>query len=96
MDGARAELYIDTGDKERNKRVYFKLYERKDEYNSKFGSEIEWQELPDKRASRICVNYSESGLIDGERWDDVIDFYTKSITKLKELFKAPLDFALKE
>ncbi len=96
MESARAELYIDTGDKERNKRVFHKLYNHKEEYSSKFDTIIDWQELPDKRACRICVNFSESGLIDKEHWDNVIAFYVKNIIKFKEVFKSPLVAALKD
>lgn len=96
MDGARAELYIDTGDKERNKHIFHKLYERKDEYNTRLGSETDWQELPDKQASKVCINFSDSGLVDEEHWDEVIDFLSKSITKLKDVFKSPLDAAIKD
>lgn len=86
MDGARAEVYIDTGDKERNKRIFNELYKHKDDYGSKVGFEIDWQELPEKRASRICINFKEYGLINEERWDDVISFLAISISKLKETF----------
>lgn len=95
MDGARAELYIDTGDKERNKQIFHKLFANKDEFVSKLGQETDWQELPDKQACKVCINYNDSGLLNEERWDEVISFLAASITRLKEVFKAPLDTALK-
>lgn len=96
MDGARAELYIDVGDKDRNKLIFHKLFEQKNEYNSKLGSETEWREIPEKRASIICIKFSECGLLDEDRWDEVIDFLAKSISKLREVFKSPLDAAIKD
>lgn len=89
-DKARAEMYIDTGDAERNKRIFKELHEKKDEYESRFGAEIDWQELPKKRACRICVFNYNSGLVDTEQWDSAIEFLAKNIAKLMEVFKAPL------
>jgi hypothetical protein len=95
MDGARAELYIDTGDYDRNKRIFNSLYEKKDEFDAKLGLEAYWREIPDKRASIICISNNDNGLIDEEHWDDVINFLASSIMKLKEVFKTPLDAASK-
>lgn len=95
MDKARAEIYIDVGNKERNEHIFQKLHEQKDNYNSKFSAELNWQELPDKRACRVSIDYSESGLLEEEQWSKVIDFLAENITKLKEVFKHPLDVAMR-
>jgi len=89
-DKARAELYIDTGDAERNKKIFGILYTEKDEFERKFSAEIDWQELPNRRACRICVVYAESGLLDIGHWDDVIKFLAENIAKLMEVFKPAL------
>lgn len=49
-------------------------------------SELDWQELPNKRASRICINYKGSGLLDEEHWDDAIRFLADSLAKRVEVF----------
>lgn len=89
-DKARVELYIDTGDGERNKRIFRQLYEKKEQFEASYGSEIDWQLLPDRRASRICVNYPGSGLDDQEHWDEVIGFLSDSIARIKNAFQASL------
>lgn len=47
------ELYIDTGDKERNTAIYQILKDDKDEIHANLGEHLVWQRLPEKRACRI-------------------------------------------
>mgnify|MGYP001614613566 CR=1 FL=1 len=49
-----AELYIDTKDKDEVKAYFGELYQYKDEINKNF-KDLHWEELPEKRASRIIV-----------------------------------------
>lgn len=44
------ELYIND-----NKEIFQKLYEHKDEIETKLGMKLDWQELVDKKASRIII-----------------------------------------
>jgi hypothetical protein len=52
---AQVELYIDLGQgkDESNKRALAALRQHQREIEEVFGGPLEWQELPDKRASRI-------------------------------------------
>jgi predicted transcriptional regulator len=54
----RTEFYLDSGDKERNKSLYDKLYSRKSTIQAALegipGS-LEWERIDDKRASRIAL-----------------------------------------
>ncbi len=52
-DRFRAELYIDTGDKEQNERVFEALLAQREQIEAEFGSPLEWDKLPLKRACRI-------------------------------------------
>ncbi len=96
VHSARAEIYIDTGDKERTKHIFRSLIEKRSKLETDFGETLEWQEMPEKRASRICIHYLESGLLDKEHWDEVIKFYCKYLAKLRDVFKAPLEQAIKD
>lgn len=89
-DKARAELYIDTGSIEKNKHIFKILYTEKEKYERFFNAEIDWQELPNKRACRICILYYKSGVIDVEHWDNAINFLAESIAKLIDAFKPAL------
>lgn len=51
----RVELYIDTNDYEKNKHIYRELLSQASEIQNSFEHLIEWEELPDKRASRIAI-----------------------------------------
>ena len=60
----RIEFYIDSYDKEKNKRLFDMLYLRKDEIQAELrdipGS-LEWERIDDKRASRIAL-YHEGAI----------------------------------
>lgn len=64
----RVELYIDTGDKERNKHLFDMLHNRASEIQTELkdvpGS-LEWERIDEKRASRIAL-YHEGAITDAE------------------------------
>lgn len=47
------ELYISTSSKERNEEIFASLNTKQDEIESSLGSELVWEQLPDKQACRI-------------------------------------------
>jgi len=95
--GARAELFIGTNDRDRNKHIFRMLFNQKSEIEHEFGGKIDWQQLSEKKGCRICVHYNEYGLYDSEEhWADIIDFITGNITKLMNVFKERLDKVMKE
>ena len=96
MDSARAELYIDTGDRERNKNLFHALFSEREEIENEFGGKIDWQELPDKRACRICIHFHESGLNAEESWEVLIDLLTDGLSRLITVFRPRLDAIVKD
>jgi hypothetical protein len=94
-DGARAELLINSSDKDRNKKIFNELKEKKTEVETLFEGKLDWQELPDKKACRICVHYNEYGLEDEEHWNEIIDFLADSMARLISAIKPFLDDAVK-
>ena len=95
-DSTRIELYIDTGDKDKNKRIFDILFEEKDELEAKYGSHLNWLKLPEKRASRLYLSFDDCSLADKETWGDGIAWLTDNMEKLYATFKKPLDDAVKK
>ena len=59
----RVELYIDTGELERNKETFGLLQVRKEEFEGIVGTSLSWERLDDKRACRIAA-YHDGSIID--------------------------------
>lgn len=91
MDGARAELFISTGDKHKNKKIFFELKAKQDEIDRPFRDILDWRELPDKNASCISIHFHDYGLNDEDRWGEIIDFLADNIAALVKAFKPLLD-----
>jgi hypothetical protein len=63
------DVYIDTHEKEKNKRWYDQLYSNKEAIESDFGGPLIWERLDNARASRILCKVRGFGLKDGtDKW----------------------------
>ena len=82
-NAARIELYIDTGDKNKNKQIFDELYKKRHEIESDFGEELEWQRLDDKRACRIAKTVENKGLWDVDDWPTVQDKMINAIVRFE-------------
>ena len=51
----RAEMYIDFGDKDRNKKFFDRMFAEKAEIEKGYAASLTWERTDDKRASRIAV-----------------------------------------
>ncbi|MCA9469502.1 MAG: DUF4268 domain-containing protein [Nitrospira sp.] len=79
------ELYIDRG-KEReaeNKTIFDALYIKKDEIEKQFGSELEWERLDNRRASRIRKTLDIGGLKDSNKWEGIQEGMVNVMIKLE-------------
>ncbi len=52
----RCEIYIDRSDFDINKAIFDFLYNEKEKIEASFGTELTWERLDDKRASRIKLS----------------------------------------
>ncbi len=86
----RAEVYIDTPSQELNKDVFRKFELERQELTKQFGEELQFEELPTKRASRIAV-YREGDIwADTQTLDEIKNWCIEKLLKLKYVFNDKL------
>lgn len=86
-DKARVELYIDTGDGEKNKRIYDEIYKHKDAIEQRFGEPLEWQRLDMKCSCRVAASIKGKGKInDQDTWDTLQDAMIDAMIRLENAF----------
>jgi hypothetical protein len=82
----RAEIYIDLSDSEVNKRIFDQMHANKDELESEFGEDFEWERLDDRRASRIAV-YREGAIDDSEAdLEGIRKWAVERLLKFRQVF----------
>lgn len=83
---ARAEIYIDLGDQEKNKRMFDSLYAMHEQINPQFNEMLIWERLDNKRACRIAV-YTD-GSIDESDADlgNIKAWHVERLIQLKAVF----------
>jgi len=91
MDSARIELYIDTGEQEKNKNIFDKLYSEKDKIESELGEPIDWQRLELKRACRIAIWITNIGLLNQDKWDQLQEEMINKMIKFERVMKKRID-----
>lgn len=81
---AQVGLYLDHQQKEWNKRAFMALEQHKAEIENRFGGQLDWQFLPEKRASRIrYVVSGVGGLHDRECWDELQNLLIDAMIRLE-------------
>lgn len=87
-DRAAVEIYIDTGDKERNKTFFDLLCAEKAEIESDFGEALSWQRLDDKRASRVRKYIEGLGSLNElEAWPQLQDVLIETMIRFDKVFR---------
>ncbi|MCL1926719.1 MAG: DUF4268 domain-containing protein [Syntrophorhabdaceae bacterium] len=85
-DRARVEIYLDSGDKDKNKDIFDKLFAEKEAIGKKFSSDIKWERLDDKRACRIAVYIDGHINLDTEELTKIKEWSIEKLLKFKEVF----------
>lgn len=84
-DNCRAEIYINTGDQDKNKKVFDYLAENKASIEQKYGSPLTWERLDNRVTCRIRID-SDLKYIVPEQRKRVIEFLTEASRKLMDIF----------
>ncbi len=82
----RLELYIDSGERERNKYVFDKLHTYKAEIESNLGEHLSWERLESRRASRVAL-YRENVSITNES-EALMDLRNWAAKMLPQFYRA--------
>lgn len=75
------ELYIND-----DKELFKSLFAHKDEIEKNMEMELEWKELPERKASRILIEKTVD-LDDRATWPEQFDYIMDTCIKMKRAFK---------
>jgi len=85
----RVELYLDLADKGLTKAVFDDLYARKNEFESFIGP-IEWERLPDRRASRLAI-YHDGYIYDDKKHLELRKWAAETMVKFHNVLAKPVE-----
>lgn len=83
----RIELAIVTSRKENNKLYFKRLLKNKEAIENTFGSELEWEELPDNKMSRIKIEEQGVNIFNESDWDRMNTFIISNLPKFENAFR---------
>jgi len=92
----RTELYIDFGEVEKNKVFFDWLHEQKEEIHNRFGSELAWDPLDERRASRVSVYMAGSIESSAEELTQIKAWHVENLIRLKGVLTPYVKQGLKE
>ena len=85
----QVELYIDRGNgsKQENKAIFDRLVALKNEIETAFGEELDWQRLDEGRACRIRKVLRVGGYRDAEKWQDIHEAASDAMARFEKALK---------
>lgn len=90
----RVELYIDTLDQGKNKRIFDRLHVEKDQFTAALGMELAWERLGERRASRVAL-YRSGSIVDGpEQLAQLRAWAVDAMSRFYQVFAGPAVEAL--
>lgn len=89
----RTEVYIDAGSKEINEGVLNLLAGKRQELESKFGSQLDFEQMPKSRACRVAL-YFPGTIQQQENWSILQNWMIQNILKFKAVFGEELKLAM--
>jgi len=93
---ARAEIYIDQGDQEKNKLLFDALKDKEQKITANYGNPLEWERLDEKRASRIAIY--RDGMIESSdsELEEIRKWQIENLLQIKQVFAPEIHKALRE
>lgn len=93
---ARVEVYFSRGQKDENKFIFDLLEKNKLEIENKFGDELIWERLNDKKACRIKYQLNEVSIYDEDDWGNMMKFLIDAMIRLHSTFDEYIKSARQE
>ena len=88
----RVELYVDAANQDQATRRFVALRERRTEIEEQFGSELEWEPLESRRASRIASYYQDDIRVEErDRWPELRTWAIERLGALREAIQSHVD-----
>ena len=87
---ARAEIYINRGETEENKKAFDSLYNFKDEIEKEFGGKLTWERMEDNVTSRIKHQLDGVNVTNEEDWPKMNEFLVDAAERMHKAFKDPI------
>jgi hypothetical protein len=84
---ARNEIYINRGDKEKNKEIFDFIFKSKDEIENQFGKPLIWERMDDKVTCRIKDQIDDVSVFDKEDWAKMNKHLQDSLERMEKAFK---------
>lgn len=82
------ELYIDTGDAERNLEIFEQLRGQREQFEAAYGRPVEWEELPQRQACRVAEYRENSAVADEAQHAEFVDWFLDAGARLRRALAA--------
>jgi hypothetical protein len=83
----RSELYIDSGDAQKNLELFRALQAERAAIEAAYGEPLHWEELPTKQACRL-TDYAEGDVSNLDQHDSYIDWFFDASQRLRDAIGA--------
>ncbi len=93
---ARIELWIIGKSREENKEIFDDILYKKDEIESSFGNQLDWQRRDDGKGSRIAYWLEDVNVFNEDDWPKMIAFSTSNMVKSGSSIKGVLRDVIKK
>lgn len=86
----RVEINMASSDAVTNKVIFDKFYDNKEAIEARFGHELQWQRLDEKKASRVKFSQAVDGYNE-ENWPQMIEWLVQYFPKLEKAFRPEIE-----
>jgi hypothetical protein len=87
LNWGTVNVYIEIGDKDRNKAFFDALYAQREAIESEMGEALDWRRLDNKRASQVGRKFEDGGLENRASWPGLIDRMIDTMIRLDKAFR---------